>query len=130
YYLSDTNKNITYSKASLANLDTAVKNATLISNSSTASKSDIDAATTNLASIISGIITLPDPTLIGDVNNDNVVNLKDATLIQKYLAGLENFSKNQMLVASKVINNKTEVSLKDVTTIQEYLVGIVYQLPY
>ena len=61
-----------------------------------------------------------DGVLIGDTNFDNMINIKDVTLIQKHLAHLTTFSGNA-LVAADCDRNGT-ISIKDATAIQEYIV--------
>lgn len=57
----------------------------------------------------------------GDVNRDGVVNVSDATLIQKYIVGEVNFTGAQELRA-KVNVDSYSVSVKDATLIQKYIV--------
>ena len=60
---------------------------------------------------------------IGDVNGDNIVSIMDATTIQKYLAGLSDFTAEQLHNAD--VNGDGVVSILDATNIQKYLVGLV-----
>ncbi|MED9970640.1 MAG: dockerin type I domain-containing protein [Ruminococcus sp.] len=55
----------------------------------------------------------------GDVNNDGVLNIKDATLIQKYLAKSTQFSRLQALTAD--VNGDGTVNISDVTVIQKLI---------
>lgn len=57
----------------------------------------------------------------GDVDRDGIVSVADATLIQKYIVGAENFTGAQELRA-KVNWDSYSVSIKDATLIQEYVV--------
>ncbi|MDP4120546.1 MAG: InlB B-repeat-containing protein [Bacillota bacterium] len=59
----------------------------------------------------------------GDVDQDGKISLKDATLIQKYLAKLQNLASDQITAGD--LNAEGKVSLKDVTKIQKYLAGII-----
>ncbi len=65
--------------------------------------------------------------LVGDANVDGKVNVKDATLIQKYAASLESLSGKQMSLAD--VNADTKVNVKDATAIQKYTAGIKTGLP-
>ncbi len=58
----------------------------------------------------------------GDVNRDKVLSIKDATLIQKYLALLESLDNEQIELAD--MNEDKIVSIKDASQIQKILVGI------
>ena len=58
----------------------------------------------------------------GDVDGDGVVAINDATLIQFYLAGLEDLDENQLEAAD--CDNDGEVSILDVTKIQKVLAGL------
>lgn len=61
--------------------------------------------------------------LSGDVNNDGVINVVDATEIQKYLAGLVTFNDTQMKAAD--YNGDSNVSIIDATNIQKMLAGLI-----
>lgn len=54
-----------------------------------------------------------------DINMDGVVDIKDASLIQKYLTGLASLSDEQISLAD--INQDGLVNIKDVTYLQRYL---------
>lgn len=57
--------------------------------------------------------------IIGDSNGDKNVTIKDATLIQKSIAGLETLSGNAKLLAD--VNGNKSVEIKDATCIQKYV---------
>ena len=59
----------------------------------------------------------------GDANLDEDVNIKDATLIQKYLAGLSNFDEAQIFLAD--VDGLKGVNIKDATHLQKWLAGVV-----
>ena len=61
--------------------------------------------------------------LLGDVNGDGKISVLDATLIQKYLAGLVTFSDTQKAAAD--VNNDESVSVIDATLIQKYIAGLI-----
>ncbi len=56
--------------------------------------------------------------IIGDVNGDNTVSIKDATQIQKSIASLVQLSDKEKLLAD--VNNNGRVDIKDATCIQKY----------
>ncbi|MBE6794575.1 MAG: hypothetical protein E7532_06495 [Ruminococcaceae bacterium] len=71
--------------------------------------------------------------LIGDVNNDNELSIKDATVIQKYLANLVTIFNNliegyeETENAPKFIadfNRDGKLNIRDATAIQKHLAGI------
>lgn len=64
--------------------------------------------------------------LLGDVNEDGVVSILDAIIIQKHLVGLTNLTDSQKSVADA--NGDGVVSILDATLIQKYLVGIITTL--
>ncbi len=66
---------------------------------------------------------LPAGYSIGDVNTDGDINVKDATLLQKFVAGLVTFSDNQKFLADA--NLDTEINIKDATYIQKLVAGLV-----
>lgn len=59
--------------------------------------------------------------IIGDVDGDGVLSVKDVTLIQKYLAELVMFTSDQIDIAN--VDGDTKVSIFDATFIQQLLVG-------
>lgn len=67
--------------------------------------------------------TEDDPFLPGDANVDGVVNIKDATYIQKYLAKLCELSEDGELNADANFDNV--INIKDATYIQKQLAHII-----
>ncbi len=66
--------------------------------------------------------TAPTPSVLcGDINGDKIVNVKDATLVQRYLADLMEFDDRQQKAAS-VIGDK--VTVDTVTEIQKFSVDL------
>ena len=59
---------------------------------------------------------------IGDVNRDGKLNIRDATLIQKYLAKMTDFDSEQTLLADFKADNK--VNIKDATLIQKRIANL------
>ncbi|MBQ3074251.1 MAG: dockerin type I repeat-containing protein [Ruminococcus sp.] len=60
--------------------------------------------------------------LYGDVNESGVVDIKDATLIQKHLAGIAELS-GIALEAANVVTDR-DVNIKDATAIQKWVAGL------
>ena len=63
---------------------------------------------------------------IGDVNSDGVINIDDATEIQKYVAELIEFTDEQKAVADT--DGDGIISIKDVTQIQRYVAEYIDKL--
>lgn len=63
-----------------------------------------------------------DKGILGDVNDDGKVNVKDATLIQKAAAKIMALSDAERLRAD--VNNDTKVNVKDATAIQKFAAKI------
>ena len=61
--------------------------------------------------------------MLGDVNGDGNISVLDATLIQKYIAGLVTFSNTQKAAAD--VNNDGSVSIVDATLIQKHIAGLI-----
>ena len=61
---------------------------------------------------------------MGDTNQNGYVNIYDAGLIQKYIAGLEEF--DSLSEHNADVNHDGRISVEDVTTIQKYLAGLEY----
>lgn len=55
----------------------------------------------------------------GDANGDEVINIKDVTLIQKYIAKI--VSDDEILTFTSDTNKDNAISIKDATTIQMYI---------
>lgn len=62
--------------------------------------------------------------LLGDTDLDEVVTIKDATAIQKYLASLQLFVTQQKINAD--MNSDGDVNIKDATAIQKQIAGLAY----
>ena len=71
--------------------------------------------------------------LIGDMDKDRRISIKDATYIQKALAGFEGFELKEIYAAAfdetlpcdvADFNRDREANIKDATAIQKYLAGI------
>ncbi len=60
--------------------------------------------------------------LLGDSNEDSLVNIKDTTAIQKHLAGIITLTQDGLFFADADLNNT--VNIKDATAIQKHLAGI------
>lgn len=65
---------------------------------------------------------------LGDADLNGVVNVKDATLIQKVTAGLEKNFKDEAYVCADA-NIDTEVNVKDATIIQKFVAGLTINKP-
>ncbi len=84
-----------------------------------------------LAAIISiGSITLvaaETTKTIGDVDNDNKISVKDATIIQKFIAGIIDFDAETFIYADT--DGSGKISVADATYIQKYIAGIINDFP-
>lgn len=65
--------------------------------------------------------------IVGDSNFNKAVNVKDATSIQKHVAGLITLTEPGLTLADADSNGK--VNVKDATAIQKYVAGIETGLP-
>ncbi len=61
--------------------------------------------------------------LLGDADKDGQLNIKDATAIQKNIAGLLKFDSEQTALAD--FNKDNEVNIKDATAIQKKIAGLI-----
>ncbi len=70
-------------------------------------------------------VELPDITdvTLGDVDGDEVITVKDATLLQKYIAELSSLDDEQLEAADT--NKDKVVNILDVTLIQKYAASII-----
>ncbi len=60
--------------------------------------------------------------ILGDANEDAAVNIKDATAIQKHVAGLITLSETGVKLAD--VDSNTTVNIKDATAIQKHIAGM------
>lgn len=60
--------------------------------------------------------------MVGDVDNDGIVTITDATRLQKYFSGIVDCSKDDIAVSD--VNNDGYTDITDVTEIQKYLAGM------
>ena len=58
----------------------------------------------------------------GDTDLSGYISVTDATLVQKYVVGIENFDKLQLFNSD--VNHDGEISVVDATLIQKYIVGL------
>lgn len=61
--------------------------------------------------------------MVGDVDNDGIASISDATQLQKYMAGIVDCSKDDIIVAD--VNNDGYADINDVTYIQKYIAGLI-----
>ena len=67
------------------------------------------------------------PVLYGDTDLDGDVSILDATLIQRFLAGLDTLTVEQKLAAD--VDGDGDVTIIDATLIQRWLAGIIKKFP-
>lgn len=60
--------------------------------------------------------------VLGDMNNDGIINMDDVTDIQRYVAGIIDFTDNQ-LKAANAYDKDDAITINDVTELQRYLAG-------
>lgn len=65
--------------------------------------------------------------VLGDVNGDGKVNIKDATAIQKHIANLTSLAEKGYALAD--VTQDAKVNIKDATAIQKHIAGIETGLP-
>lgn len=74
-----------------------------------------------------GVVTetfeIVESNLKADVNGDGKITIVDATMIQKYLAGLETFDDRQLSAAD--VNDDGRITIPDATYIQKSLAGLI-----
>lgn len=59
----------------------------------------------------------------GDTDLSGYISVADATLVQKYVAGIEDFDKLQLFNSD--VNHDGEINIVDATLIQKYIVGLI-----
>lgn len=68
-----------------------------------------------------------DELILGDTDNNGKVNIKDATLIQKFAAKLSDIAEVYRVAAD--VNSDTKINIKDATAIQKFVANIPTDLP-
>lgn len=63
----------------------------------------------------------------GDVNQDGVISINDATDIQRYLTGYIHFTRDMLILAD--VDDDDDVSIMDATLVQMYLARLVDDFP-
>ncbi|MGN0450088.1 MAG: leucine-rich repeat protein [Ruminococcus sp.] len=95
-----------------------------------AGNNNYNSDTERIIVFVSGTANPTEPTkpvqIIGDVNGDGSVTVLDATMLQKYIAGLTSLSDEQLTLADT--NGDGSVTILDATQIQKYLAGLVTEL--
>jgi uncharacterized repeat protein (TIGR02543 family) len=87
---------------------------------------NIDAGGVSISpNIVDGKVTVINITY-GDINDDGVITASDATLVLRYIVGLNTFDDNQKLAAD--VNNDGQITASDATIILRYIVGLVDKL--
>ncbi len=93
-------------------------------------QAEVDNAKTELESAISALsaqietTTAPAPIyrLAGDVNEDDKVNVRDATAIQKHIANIAKMSRIGVALADA--NGDGKLNIKDATEVQKFIAGL------
>ena len=80
-----------------------------------------------LVGSVSALSAFADSYGIGDANVDGVVNIKDATHIQRYVAEIIVFSTREYKQAD--VNLDGAVNIKDATIVQKYIADLIDSLP-
>lgn len=111
--------NSPYTSESLEALRNAVSAGYKVYKNDYASQSEVDKAVEDINIAIQNLIAFFSDYFYGDSNLNGYVDIDDATDIQRYLAGLLDFSAIQYVVAD--VNGDGHVSIDDVTEMQLYL---------
>ncbi len=75
-----------------------------------------------------GVITPPEVELfLGDADLSGIVNVKDATLIQKHAAGLDTLTGDALTCAD--VDASEEINVRDATAIQKFAAGLETNYP-
>lgn len=68
--------------------------------------------------------TAPDESVLGDVNLDGKINIKDATAIQKHIAYLDEL--DEVGIKAADFNEDSKINIKDATAIQKFIAKLDY----
>ncbi len=64
---------------------------------------------------------------IGDVNFDGIINILDATIIQKYVVELVSFNADQFICAD--VDGSNEINIIDATLVQKHIAELISDFP-
>ena len=64
---------------------------------------------------------------IGDVNFDGIINILDATIIQKYVVELVSFNADQFICAD--VDGSNEITIIDATFVQKHIAELISDFP-
>lgn len=64
---------------------------------------------------------------LGDVNTDGVISVKDATLVQKYVCGIESLDDDALVAAD--VDRNGHINITDATYIMKFVVSIIDEFP-
>ncbi|MBQ4180343.1 MAG: dockerin type I repeat-containing protein, partial [Ruminococcus sp.] len=90
----------------------------------TAEELSADCAGNKRGSIFGAYAKLFVPYRLGDVNGDGTVNISDATLLRRYLAGYQVTDPERVKLCGKILHHGAfdgEITINDATEIQRYL---------
>ncbi|MEE0913193.1 MAG: dockerin type I domain-containing protein [Ruminococcus sp.] len=73
--------------------------------------------------ICNGMIVEFENSILGDINNDGVVNVMDATELQKHIAGTTTLDDEALLRAD--VNSDGAINVNDATLIQKYSASLI-----
>ena len=67
------------------------------------------------------------PLFLGDIDSMGSITIKDATLVQKFLANITSFDKRQIVLAE--VDGDGIITIKDATMIQKYCAKVIKRFP-
>lgn len=73
-----------------------------------------------LTILIVPLVNAQETCIVGDSNNDSIIDVNDATYIQRYVAKINKTVDSDFLLRADV-DNSEKINIKDVTYIQKYL---------
>ena len=61
--------------------------------------------------------------IVGDVNNDSVVNNRDAMILDRYIAGWEGYEEKIVIPAAADLNRDKQINNRDAMILDRYVAG-------
>lgn len=110
-----------YTEETLNVLKAAIDDANAVLENAEASQEIIDKAEIALVKAIEGLEKGDKPHLMGDVDGNGVVDIKDATALQKYIVLIS----DEILEEYSDVNNDGNIDIADVTVIQLVSIGLL-----
>lgn len=92
----------------------------------TASETTIETTAEPVITTTESETTVVNPTIIGDVTSDDIVDIRDVTFLNQYMVSLVTFNDQQ--IANADTDRNGEIDIKDLGQLKKYIIKIIDKL--